>query len=518
MTPEHSRRRTERPTGRLFRLFPLAMGLVCISCQERDGRGVTPETVGKQASALSSVPVFQDPSGDQVIAQQAGTGLFVNRLNNVRYADQFPGADLGAQINAAVADLGPSGGTIEIPAGSYSLATTINLDDTHSIVLQGQGAPTAGAAAATTLWYTASSGPVISARSTAGVYIKGMMLLYSSSSFNGAVIDFSHSATGGDSAFAIVEDCFIGGSGTSGAAALVSLDKTIDSTIRNNHFGKATTDILGMASAGSYSNANRILGNTFRETTGAPIQNAGEAWVIEGNTFEAAAGGTAAAYASDPAVGCANALTIAGNWMGDANQTGTWIRLCGDGLSIQGNLIGDGSVGIQFVGSGSIGVTITGNRLSSTTPIAGADATGNSHVVVLGNSQGDRIYSDFTFNGDVSSYGASISRIINVRNIVPKTMANGYCPTGSTAIYTPRSYIGKTGNDICAANVRTAKTCMAVNFVWVTTANGSGQYSVHNLTCASNVNVPWPWGSDNNVPDTMDGEWGYGSTWVVCCQ
>jgi hypothetical protein len=64
----------------------------------------------------------------------------------------------------------------------------------------------------------------------------------------------------------------------------------------------------------------------------------------------------------------------------------------------------------------------------------------------------------------------------------------------------------------------TATTCSAVNFVWVTTANGSRQYAAHNLTCASTVAVPWPWGSDNNVPDTMDGEWGYGSTWVVCCQ
>ena len=41
--------------------------------------------------------------------------------------NSLAGADIGAKVNAAVAAMPTSGGTVRIPAGSYSFATTIKL-------------------------------------------------------------------------------------------------------------------------------------------------------------------------------------------------------------------------------------------------------------------------------------------------------------------------------------------------------------------------------------------------------
>jgi hypothetical protein len=48
-------------------------------------------------------------------------------LNGVLNATDFPGADIGAQVNNAVAALGTSGGQIYIPTGTYTFSTTIYL-------------------------------------------------------------------------------------------------------------------------------------------------------------------------------------------------------------------------------------------------------------------------------------------------------------------------------------------------------------------------------------------------------
>jgi hypothetical protein len=42
-------------------------------------------------------------------------------------ATEFHGADIGAQVNAAIGSLGPNGGTVYIPPGNYKFSTTIQL-------------------------------------------------------------------------------------------------------------------------------------------------------------------------------------------------------------------------------------------------------------------------------------------------------------------------------------------------------------------------------------------------------
>jgi hypothetical protein len=74
------------------------------------------------------------PPGDQTISQSPNTNLNVNRFEKIRFADQFPGFDIGAKVNAAITDLGSGGGVVEIPAGSYSFSTTIEINQSYTWV------------------------------------------------------------------------------------------------------------------------------------------------------------------------------------------------------------------------------------------------------------------------------------------------------------------------------------------------------------------------------------------------
>jgi hypothetical protein len=117
---------------------------------------------------------------------------------------------------------------------------------------------------------------------------------------------------------------------------------------------------------------------------------------------------------------------------------------------------------------------------------------------------------------DFYARGYSITDSITVRTIVTKQSANAVCPIGK-AIYTPWSYRGQTGAQICAADHQGLHACGAVVFVYVNTSNGFGTYPPNDIGCESPVPDPWPWGTDYNVPDTLDGEWSHGNTHVVCC-
>jgi hypothetical protein len=120
--------------------------------------------------------------------------------------------------------------------------------------------------------------------------------------------------------------------------------------------------------------------------------------------------------------------------------------------------------------------------------------------------------------GDVAIYGRSASLVFNVRSIVDKTKADSYCTAPATAIYVPRSFLGKTGDKICAADARNKVTCAAVKSIYITEDNSSGPYPGGDLKCSDPVPNAWPWGEDYPVPDTLNAEWGHGNTFVVCCK
>lgn len=86
---------------------------------------------------ITTPPVVSAPTGDGTyLRTDAGngpvTGLLTlsagavtKKLNNIRFADQFSGSDIGAKINAAFAD-GANQCTVYVPAGNYSFSTTIS--------------------------------------------------------------------------------------------------------------------------------------------------------------------------------------------------------------------------------------------------------------------------------------------------------------------------------------------------------------------------------------------------------
>jgi hypothetical protein len=82
------------------------------------------------APVLSPASLLSVPGGTQTVSQPNGTTFQSTSINGELNASLFPGSDIGAKINAAVAAL-PSGcGMILLPpapSGGYSLTTTIHL-------------------------------------------------------------------------------------------------------------------------------------------------------------------------------------------------------------------------------------------------------------------------------------------------------------------------------------------------------------------------------------------------------
>ncbi|MDJ0517342.1 MAG: hypothetical protein QNJ74_14195 [Trichodesmium sp. MO_231.B1] len=117
---------------------------------------------------------------------------------------------------------------------------------------------------------------------------------------------------------------------------------------------------------------------------------------------------------------------------------------------------------------------------------------------------------------------ASLEAIENVRAIVTKSDADKICSSkpGSKATYVPFSYIGKTGQEICAANYdNNLKKCSQVPFVWVSNNNTHGRYQQNDKKCGDSVQAPWPWINQYTEPNTntvRDGR-PYADSWVVCC-
>lgn len=117
------------------------------------------------SSALTAVaPPLHAFSGGTVFGGITATGsIQAQSIEQVRYADQFPGADIGAKINAAIANFGTNGcGTVMIAAGSYSFSTTILKPS--CILIRGQGIT------ATHLTYTGSGEAFIVGNGTSGMH------------------------------------------------------------------------------------------------------------------------------------------------------------------------------------------------------------------------------------------------------------------------------------------------------------------------------------------------------------
>jgi hypothetical protein len=141
---------------------------------ERDGNSVTTLLAVSNADGISPVVLWADPTTHRLLVSS-------NSSDSDLYATDFPGADIGAQVNAAYAALPSTGGTIIIPAGSYSQSTAILFTTASKPVLL-KGDP---AGAATLTWTGTGTSTAltlnVSKAITAGWGIQGLKFVGPSS-------------------------------------------------------------------------------------------------------------------------------------------------------------------------------------------------------------------------------------------------------------------------------------------------------------------------------------------------
>lgn len=286
-------------------------------------------------------------------------------------------------------------GVFELGGGNYYSSSPLDFAGSRSIELRGQGGCSTGGAG-TNLIYTGSAARFIDARSANGFKMRGIRTLYSSPSFTGKLLDLS--ASTGDTALTQVEDCSFGGVDATAvnAAALVSLHKAIDVTIRDSLFGRCVCAVKGSDDSSGYSNVIKLRDCYFNATGGvgsslAPIQNAGQAWTVDGCTFEPLASGNAGAYAQTGTAVAPVGLVFRGCWFGDANTSGTWISVGAGGAAIEvsGGCYFQGGAKAIAIGNNTVGVTVTGNSFRGATGSALPDGVtvgpGCSCIIVEGN-------------------------------------------------------------------------------------------------------------------------------------
>lgn len=171
-----------------------------------------PASVLAQASGSAPVQILDQRQGSEVWyawngSQYASTtainspagAVTVRTMEQVRYADQFPGADIGAKVNAAYADCPAAGCTIRVPAGNYAFATPIVIGTV------GKPAWIVGDGAGTVLTWTSNSGTALQFDPTQtsccehphGLYgLRGLQLLGPNGTLNNCGYSAAVSAVG----------------------------------------------------------------------------------------------------------------------------------------------------------------------------------------------------------------------------------------------------------------------------------------------------------------------------------
>lgn len=333
---------------------------------------------------------------DALAAELAGVEAEVDLLNGgIVYVDApaFGGgptktaAENSAAIAAAVAALGAAGGEVRFKLGGYNHGG-FNIDGSRGLRFAGLGGMSGNSGEGTRLMYKGTASPAISAKSTFGLHIQDIAILYDNAAFAGDLLDFSQLVA--DTAYLTVDRCLIGGKGVRGALKLVKLDKVIISHFTDCVFTDAQRLVEGQAAAGSYSNAITFENCTFQRAVAEETRNAGEAWKFDRCTFEQrvlsdGTGAGAGAYAYSAGVFAEN-LTFDTCWFGDATAVGNWIDFQGKGLVVKGCHMGSGDVGIRL-GAGNIeGVEIVGNRFDNiATAGITLNNTGNKNIIIEGN-------------------------------------------------------------------------------------------------------------------------------------
>src|SRR5262249_5111085 len=165
----------------------------------------------------------------------------------------------------------------------------LNADDAQSIIIEGTEGPTGGGgvgSSRSTLKFTGNSWTILSLKSSQGVTVRNLRILYTSTSLTWNVMDFSHSASASDAAMCFVEHNEIRGNSSAATLATgIELNNALECNIRNNAFEWLDVAIHGRSNT-SYSNVHKIDHNQFLNIRTMPIRNPGEVWEVSHNTFE----------------------------------------------------------------------------------------------------------------------------------------------------------------------------------------------------------------------------------------
>lgn len=305
-----------------------------------------------------------------------------------RYGALVSAADNATAIQAAIDAANAAGGGVVTVRGNASYLHS-GITGKSGVTLRGQGRPTAGATLTSFLTYTGTgSGSAISAQNAQGFRLEGLTLLSNSAAWTGRMVDLRN-VSGSDTAYAVVENCYLGFTGvTNTVAILIDLDKCIDTRITGCHLVGGAYGIQGKSVNGNYSIAISVRDCVFHTQGTGHIHNLGQAWTVQSCTFEGLSGGTAGAIVQDSGVVAAG-CNITGNWSGDATG-GTVYVLDGDSYHISGNWIGATSgVGISTPNAVN-GLVIVGNRfVSCTDAIRTVQPSGSSSAlgwVIAGNT------------------------------------------------------------------------------------------------------------------------------------
>ncbi|MCY1022714.1 hypothetical protein [Pyxidicoccus sp. MSG2] len=113
---------------------------------------------------------------------------------------------------------------------------------------------------------------------------------------------------------------------------------------------------------------------------------------------------------------------------------------------------------------------------------------------------------------------ASALELENVRAIFPRATAALQCPGSSQPAYVTMAYQGMTGQEICAANQNSPKTCVAAKFVAIRMDNTYSTWPSYDVSCTTPVVGAWPWGRMQLKPDVLDTQWMHPDMHVICCQ
>jgi hypothetical protein len=310
-------------------------------------------------------------------------------------------------IQAAVAAARLLGADVRFPNGKTCVMTTssspaINLDEAiDTSLLCGTGAgrsrPGGGTNLTCTIHFTGTPAIAVGARASFGVAINGVALL-ADNGFTGNIVDTSHFP--GDTRcagspcdtenFNLQNSTIFGGSACSIG---ISFDKAIISAASNNHFFGCVTQIKGASGTGSYSNVIKIRDNDFNGSTGVTgfIVNPGEAWTIDGNTFEVN-NAVVNTLGNSGSFTDTKGLKFSGNWDGDdagsSAMTKYVLPASTTGAVFQGNTISatHNNVNVFSFGNNSRGIVISGNTFPSSSTFATFYTFGSNNDVDVGSN------------------------------------------------------------------------------------------------------------------------------------